>query len=528
MFGNAAYADRPFADVETIYGLALTRCVATAAFEYVVYSATREFATNPDDSLLPSQPFRGTLTMPLQIRRSILGSDIGTWVVSDGRTELDNADGGYDFLPGVYTADGRPIEIKAMRQGDDYGAAYTIFKGVMASWFVDETTVAIELKDNSYKLTVPAQPNLYGGGGGADGGADLAQKPKPLAFGAVLNVSPPLIEAARLIYQVHDGAVRDVVAVYDRGAALDKAGDYPDFAALRGAAIAQGAFATCRALGLFRLNAQPAGQVTADVQGDNAGGVYVQSTADVVRRLIGRATALHDPVDLDVLSFDRLNAVQPAPIGYYAGVDASPTVADVIAALMHGIGGWGGFRRNGLFELRRFDAPAAPVLMSFGPTEIIDIKRKPLPDGLTPPPWRQRVPSRRNWTMQESDLAGVVSTERTAFLAAAERLSEASSLAVKGDHPFAQDPQPVAAFFRDKVDADREAQRLLELFRVERALYELTLPRRALYLNLGDTINVTYPRFDLSVGRMMTVVESSEDLTKSDGKVDQVVVTAYG
>lgn len=536
MFADAPFVDLPFADIETLYGLALARCRASADFEYVVYAATQQFATNHDDSVLPSQPFRGTLTVPLQIRRSILGSDIGTWVVSDGKSEIDNADGGYDFLPSTYTADGRSIEIKALRRGEDYGAAYVIFRGVMASWFVDEATVAIDLKDNSYKLNIPAQPNLYSGLGGLGGGADLAQKPKPLAFGAVLNISPPLIDAAFLIYQVHDGAVLDIVAVYDRGAAFEKGADFPNFEALRAASIPQGTFVTCCDLGLFRLNAQPAGMVTADVQGDNAGGVFVEMTADIVRRLVARATALLDPDDIDTLSFDHLNTLQPAPVGYFVGVDAAPTVADVVATLMRGIGGWGGFRRNGLFEVRRFDAPVPPALMIFDRNEIIEIKRRPLPDALTPPPWRQRVSSQHNWTVQESDLAtvhnselaGVVSAERAAFLAVADRLSEASSVAVKGDHPFAKDPEPVEAFFRDKVDADVEAVRLLDLFRVERALYELTLPRRALYLNLGDIISVTYPRFDLAAGRLMTVVEISEDLTMSENKIDTVAVTAYG
>src|SRR6185295_1368888 len=113
-----------------------------------------------------------------------------------------------------------------------YGDYFVIFNGTAADWNIDEQVVHLTLRDFGYKLNVPAQPNIYGGTGAQDGGADLASKRKPRAFGHVLNVSPPLVVPGLLVYQVHDGPVHNVVAVYDRGVALGKGADHATYAAL--------------------------------------------------------------------------------------------------------------------------------------------------------------------------------------------------------------------------------------------------------------------------------------------------------
>src|SRR5262249_33666431 len=121
------------------------------------------------------------------------------------------------------------------------------------------------------------------------------------------------------------------------------------------------------------------------------------------------------------------------------------------------------------------------------------------------------------------DLAGAVSAARRAFVAEPFRLAEDSSTSIRTDHPFAQDPEPVQAYFADEADAQAEATRRLALYGSARALYRLTLPRRALQLNLGEVIATTYPRWDLGTGRLMTVVEMTDD-----GSKNSVEVVAYG
>ena len=72
-------------------------------------------------------------------------------------------------------------------------------------------------------LEVPACTNLYGGTNvlpnGADGvTTDLKGSRKPRLFGTVLNIVPVCVNTVLLIYQVNDGPVHSIDAVYSRGA----------------------------------------------------------------------------------------------------------------------------------------------------------------------------------------------------------------------------------------------------------------------------------------------------------------------
>jgi hypothetical protein len=397
-----------------------------------------------------------------------------------------------------------------------------------SGWNIDADSVSIDLVDFSYKLEVPIQPNVYGGTGAADGGSDLAGKRKPLVLGYALNITPVLLVPNQLIYQVHDGATQSIDAVYDRGVPLTVGSDVASYAALAAGAVTPGAFATCKALGLFKLGSSPSGTVTADVHGDNSGG-YIEKTADVVRWALRTRTSLVDPDDLDTASFAAVNAAQPAPIAYFVGPDDSLTVAAFIQNLMGGIGGWGGHKLDGTFEVRIFSAPTGDAVASFARSDMVggEIKREPLPDAYRPPRWRWRVPYARCWTVQ-TDLAGGVTAARKAFVAEDYRLAEATSNTILTDHPFAQDRDPVQSYFQNKAEAATEANRLIDLFKTTRAIYRWSVPRRALRRDMGDEIVVTHPRFDLSQGRSMIILEAKITVIPGNKTIDSVELAAYG
>lgn len=535
MYADAPYADRPYADIGTMVGFCDVNCDVSATFKYVIYAATRNFVTNADDSISPSRLYLGRLDTPLRYKLSIVGgSDIGTFTgQQDGDCILDNPDGYYDSLPATFTANGRPIEVHAMRDGDDLSQRFLVFKGVMSSWFISETQVGIKVSDLSFKLRVPAQPNLYGGTGGADGGVDLAGKRKPLIFGYVNNWPATLLNSL-LIYQVHDGAVNAITAVYDRGNALNFVRDYANYAALAAADLsADDGYVTCIALGLFRLTDDPIGTITADVQGDKTGGTFVSTTAAIIQRWVLRVTEL-TAADLYAVSFSACIVDQPAPVGYGVSTEDNHTIADVIADLMHGIGGWGGFRREGLLEVRRVVAPTTSPLASISRKDVLSISRDPPPSSYMPPPWRIRIAYERNWTVQ-TDLASSVTSDRKAYVGSQYRISEASADTIRADYPDAQDPDVRECYFALKADADAEALRLLNFARVERALYRVTLPRKALTYNLGDTNSLAYAndagqaRWDLGLGRNMVVVEVSPNILRPrKGQIDTVEVVLYG
>lgn len=492
----------------------------SATFQYVIYSSTHTFATEPTDTLA-NRIFRGTLSS-YSFKRSIIGNTIGGIATGDGQLVIDNGDAFYDFLPNQYSISGRVINLKLGRSTDSYDDYFPVNTITASDWNVDESDVSIMLRDYGYKLDVPIQPNLYGGTGGVDGGSDLSGKRIPRCWGKVLNILPPLVVPGTLIYQVNDGSVQDITAVYDRGAALTKGSDYASYALLSSASVSSGYYATCLALGLFKLGSTPSGAVTADVEGDNDTS-YVETSADICRRVLG--TVLSDPADFSASSFDSVNTLQPATIGYYVGENETPTVADVCANIMTGVGGWLGFTRTGQVYVNIFRAPTGTAADTFTRSDVFgEARREPLPANLTPAVWRWRVAYQRVWE-QQTDLASGVSADRKAFVANQYRLAEASNASIQVDYPTAKDQEPVQSFFANEADAQTEADRLLNLYKTTRRFYRLSLPRRVLLRGIGDVISVTYPRWDLSSGRLMTVLEMNEMVSK-DG--DNVEVVCYG
>lgn len=500
----------------------------SASLDFTIYAASRVgYASEPTDSP-PSTPFRGVL-QSYSFARSILQNDIGVFTTGTGQLVLDNTDAAYDFLPRAYSIDGRAIRLNVGEYGADYNSVYPLARVTSTGWVVDIDAVTIDLVDYSYKLDVPLQPNLYGGTGAADGGADLAGKRVPLAFGSSLSVPAVFLVPASLIYQVHESVVQAITAVYDSGVALTFTADFASYALLAAASVSSGHYSTCLAAGLFKLGVSPAGQVTADVQGAKPSGSYLQTTADIVRWAVANRTTLVDPDDLDTGSFDTVNSTQGAPIDYWVGPDDSITVAAFVANVMGGIGGWGGHNRAGKFEVRIFSAPVGAPSRTFTRADMFngDIKREQLPSNYSPPPWRWRVPYQRCNAVQ-TNLTTAATAAYKAFAAAEVRLAEAQNTAVIVDYPGAQDPDPVNAYFSNQTDAAAEATRRLNLFKASAAIYRAFLPRRALRLELGSVIEVTHPRFDLQNGRLMTVVELKENVTFAANAVDWVEVAAYG
>ncbi|MFT4117457.1 hypothetical protein [Bradyrhizobium sp.] len=528
MYGSAPMCALPWSDdrqrMRVYFDMTMDLSAELTLKIYV--STAAGYATEPTDTPA-NQPFRGAL-QSFSFSRSIMQGDIGQFTTGTGNLTISNADAEYDFLPLSYAIDGRPIQIRIGRVDQPYAETYPLAKLTASGWNIDTDSISIDLEDYSYKLEVPIQPNTYGGTGDADGGSDLAGKRKPLVFGNALNVSPVLLVPNLLIYQVHDGSLQAVDAVYDRGVPLVADADYVTYAALVAASVVSGRYATCRARGLFKLGSSASGTVTADVRGDNSDG-YISTTADIVRWALRNRTVLSDPSDLDTGSFSAVNAAQPAPVAYFIAPDDNLTVAAFVQTLMSGIGGWGGHRLDGTFEVRIFSAPAGAPVASFSRADMGggDIKREPLPDAYRPPRWRWRVPYARCWTTQ-TDLAGSVTAARKAFVAEPYRLAEASSSTIQLDHPFAQDRDPVQSYFVNETDAAAEAARLIDLFKTTRAIYRMALPRRALRRDMGDVIQVTHDRFDLRFGRLMTVVEWKAEVDFSGDGADTVEIAAYG
>ena len=511
MFGGQSFGSGAFAD-HAQSGTALNVFFGFGVridLTYRIYVATEEFITDAGD-VPPSQPYSGVLEEPMDFQWSMPSvGGFGGFITGRGSTVIDNMDARFDVLTQRYTTDGQPVEIRLGKIGTRVADWPVVLRGLSSGEFIDDVNFEISTEDNGYKLDVPAQTRVYAGTGGLEGNADLAGKPRPLCFGwCESNITPATVIPAELLFQVHDGSIRKIAAVYDRGAALAFDRDYPTVAALRAATVPASKYATCLNEGYFRvafLDVQN-GAITADVQGDVTAGNFAQTTVAVILALLKRATTLKTMADIYVPSLSSLDKRQPAPIGVYVSHNETPSVADVVGRLMAGIGAFAGFRREGKFYVGRVEDPLGP------PTKRFDLhnfdpnpQKKRLLDGIWPPPAKWTIGYGRNYTVQ-NDVAGVVSDERRSWLAAQYRFATAANSQIRSDHPFGKDPEPIEAFFRDKSDADAEAARRLALYRTTRGLYSFGVSDRdAALLNVGEQNFIRHKRGDLVAGRYMII-----------------------
>lgn len=470
------------------------------------YASTTGYTTAPADS--PGNThFEGRMEVPLQFERSIVwqGGFGGQASVGFGVLELVNTDGYYDDIVNDGATDGRRILIKIGAAEYRYDQFGVIFDGTSAGMESTESSVRVKLRDMNYLLARPIQTSVYGGTGGADGNADIKGNPKPLCYGKCLNIAPVLVNPSTLLYQVHDGPIQAVSAVYDRGALLTAGSGYTvDLNA-----------------GTITLTAAPAGIITADVQGAKASGVYASSTASIVD-LILRTRTIVTPDRIDSASISRCASDSSAEVGIY--ITEKVNADDVIGSLMNGIGGWWGFNRAGKLQIAVFKAPSGNAKIEANEDDITGIERIAMPDGIYPPPWRYRVGYQRNWTVQGTDLAGAVSSARRAFLIEQYRIGQAQDEVITIKHPMSREPDIIPAYFAEEAHATAEASRLLDLYgRVARAMYRVTLKTYPFQLDIGDVVALRYPRWNLREGRNFVVVAVDDDAVSND-----ITITVFG
>lgn len=497
---------------------------ATASSDVLtLYAATEDYETGfgevPENVIFP-----GTLLSPLRVERSLV-SDLlgGTVAVSYGEAELVNVERTYDDVVHDFDVAGRPVTIRVGAAGASFASFVTLFDGTASGWHADEERLIVQLRGWEFLLEVPFEARTYPGTGDLAGSSDLEGKRIPVALGWLSNITPAFVIPAELLFQVHGGRVADILAVYVRGAALNKGSDYPTAAALRVASVPANSFITCVAEGLFRveyLNDSEKGAVTCDVKGAVVGGVFLETTVQIAGHiLLDRAAVPSARVaDLAAAPWQFLR-----PAGFYAAPDDAATCADVMALLLRGCAGWGGFSRRGVFALGSLRLPVGPVVASYEEADIIAATALELPEQVTPPPWRWRIAYDRNWTVQDSDIAGVVTEGRKKWLREQRRLAEWTNDTTKAFYRKPGDPDPVEGYFRDRADALQLAQELEQLWQSPRGLYRITVGTQAFARDLGDVVQVDYPRWRLKGGALAVIAGLSEDAEDAKSEITVLV-----
>lgn len=432
------------------------------------------------------------LTGDFTVDRNIVGRDgVGGLSRVFSEIALQNSDGGLDGLLRDYAVDGRAVRLLVGDVGSDYSTFGTVFAGVVESAGITEREVRLRCTDGLSKLALPIQANTYAGTGSLEGGADLKGKPKPLCYGTVRNIAPPLVDPVNLVYQVHDGAITDVTAVRDRGVALTRVTGAP----------APGQYQPGLANGTFKLGATPDGEITCDVEGDTPSAGYTEHAGQIIQRILATRLATSE---IDTTAFANLFSVLAAEVGLWIGTEIR-LVTEVINELLDGVGAFGGFTRQGVFTIGRVAAASGTPVLTLDSADILSIEREPLPGPLEPVVWRLQVGWGRNYTVQ-TDVADLTADADRTFAAEPLRVAVAEDAAIRTQHLLARDYGPVPALYRDQADAEAEAERLFELWGERRAQYRVQTPIEGMLADLGGVVQVTHPRhllFNGAAGRVV-------------------------
>lgn len=277
---------------------------------------------------------------------------------------------------------------------------------------------------------------------------------KPLAYGRVRNVRPKLTNPALLEYYVHDGPIQAVNAVYDQGAPLTPGTQYT----------------VDLATGKLTLLVSPLGELTADVDGAKVGGVWLQSTAQVIGNLLARAGV---SITQDVV-------LPTGRIGLY--LEQTTDIGALLNRLVLGCGGYWLVGQNYTFIARQFPVPGEmPPEVTY--TDTLESFSYLDDDRLYS---SVRFSFQRNWTQYQS--RGGVSPTLAEFTPLQYRQGVVTDPAPVAELDYQDSPQ-LDTLFDSLGDAQAVANRLLSIYRLPRKRVSIEVPYSE-SLALGDSVAI--------------------------------------
>lgn len=501
---------------ELIYAAELTAWDVGAGTTVTHYFSSAGFVTGATDTPAHTA-FNPRIRQPCLMRRSIFekGQTFGASEVGYGELVLINLDGALDGLIGQ-PMDGRRLILRVGNAGAAYPSGWTtVLTATMDAPQVSLSEVSIRLRDRLSDLDVPIQVTRYAGNNALPAGLegvedDLKERVKPLVYGQVFNAAPPCVNTSRLIYQVNDGGVASISAVYDRGVALTAGAAYSSQADMEANAPAAGAFRAWLAGGYFRLGSSPVGQVTADLtQGATAAD---RTAGQIMKHLALRAgISSGDILAADVTALDAANS---AVCGLWLPDETTALAA--LDAIANSVGAWYGFDALGRLRMAQLTLPSGTPALELDAVSILSLELQATATGEDNiPPAALELHYANNETVQDNDLAGSVTDARRAWLKESYRRVTAAGASLT-DHPLAQ-PLIMDTRLVSAANAQSEANRRATLFGARRdrlAVRVQARPARLAALELGAVVRVTYPRLGYAAGKLFRVIGLETDLRR--------------
>jgi hypothetical protein len=467
-----------------------------------LYISDTGYITEPIDS--PSnRAYLPLTTNPYQFESSILsGGDFSGASPSFGAIRLLNGDKYFDNALSYFWK-GRNVTVYVGGRDFKRSDFAIAFQGLVSETEYDDDEIIINIQNNSQTLETEFVQNLYEGAGGLDGGDDIKGSSKPLAYGEVKNITPVLVDATNLIYQVHDGATKSVDGVFDKGIALTNGGNVAD---ITSATVGAGQYKTQLSGGYIKLGSSPDGSITADIKGDDFGGEYVDKVGAIVSRLVRTKLGASNFSDnqIDQGALNQLDESVTGACGFY--IQSNTTLKSVIDALVNPLQCYWTFTRDGLLTAGVLDAPSSSSI-TLTESDILDNEFELITD--IPPSWRIGLSYGRAWTVQNKDnLASAAPIDRQTFVSEQYRTVIDENRAIR---TLAVKEKRFDTLLANQSDALNELERIKRIFRELRQVYRIKAVDLFFKVFIGDVVNLKISRFDLSNGKNFIVTTIEED-----------------
>ena len=501
--------------------------------ETTTYLSDRYWVGSPDDYDRPNVFYDARISTPLVIERRVplLPEESRRASRQYGFIEWFNDDGAWDGIIPGQAVDGRGVKVLYGPAMAPDSQSYTDFQSIAEllgdTIELNGEKVRLSVRDKAQPLDRIFQRETYDGSGETEGNADLVGINKPYTLGEVYNVTPQIIDPTYLVYQYHIRQTEGVVAVYDRGLALDldtsvgTSGDVSNWASLVGATIATGKYITCNALGIFRVESTPAGLITIDAKGDKTDGTYIDTVDDMAWHI----ATVQGEVQASNANQNTFTALPTYTAGLYLspGDASKKTGSEVLGELLASVGAYWDISKKGTLRVDQHTDPQDEDYQYWiDEADIIDIQPTERPKIR----WRNPVGYKRNWTVQRGeDLADSVTAARRQYLATTELVAGKASenLNILERQPEAFNPPDLSSLLVSETDADAVASAQMSLHGAARRTFTVILPRIGYLYDLGDVLSIKYPRFGLNQRRNWRVIS-----IRTDADRDQIKIGVWG
>lgn len=347
----------------------------------------------------------------------------------------------------------------------------------------------------------------YSGEGGAGGDANLKGQWKPYGIGAVLNVTPKLINATELIYQLTDSRMFGIAYIKQGGNALAPGTGRANYAALAANTPSAGTFDWCNSEGYFRLGSTPENlPITADFTGDTLTGASpILLRGDIAERIVTRAGTVLTSGQVDSTAVTALNTAHAEQCGFYW--DREITKAQALTEVMQGILGYWYVNLSGSLMLGYLTSPGSTPDVTYAFPDVVGEPQ--MVESVRPPRWRTSIGYQRNYTiMNRSMLAGVISDSDAQRLAEDALWEFDADATVYANNPTAYEKRVFSGFYVD-TEAAAEAAVQQAIFEDPPELWQVQIRTDPFTLAgyLGQRVAISgYTRYSWSNPRVFRLV----------------------